>query len=290
MARMISRQSAAGLLDCTSQTVANWVERGLINGHKIDGFLMVDRDSILQYFDSLKDLADMEQKIMDMKREMKEKTEEMKAALEELRIVVYHSDRINWVFRENQMILIKFYGWRLTNRERSVLERITMGERPEVIAEELGCSRERVIQIGMKAARTICDMADFEQLVDDSRKLAIEIVKLEKVNKKLELENENLEIENKKLNLQIEKLNEKLESAKKDKSVLLKKRISDLPLSNRTLNALGSLDCKTLGDVVLLEKSDLMKVRNFGNKCLFELDDYITRNGLHWGMMLESII
>lgn len=290
MARMISRQSAAGLLDCTSQTVANWVERGLINGHKIDGFLMVDRDSILQYFDSLKDLADMEQKIMDMKREMKEKTEEMKAALEELRIVVYHSDRINWVFRENQMTLIKFYGWRLTNRERSVLERITMGERPEVIAEELGCSRERVIQIGMKAAGTICDMADFEQLVDDSRKLAIEIVKLEKVNKKLELENENLEIENKKLNLQIEKLNEKLESAKKDKSVLLKKRISDLPLSNRTLNALGSLDCKTLGDVVLLEKSDLMKVRNFGNKCLFELDDYITRNGLHWGMMLESII
>ena len=85
-------------------------------------------------------------------------------------------------------------------------------------------------------------------------------------------------------------MNEKLERAKKDKSVLLKKRISDLPLSNRTLNALGSLDCKTLGDVVLLEKSDLMKVRNFGNKCLFELDDYITRNGLHWGMMLESRI
>ena len=282
MARMISRQSAAGLLDCTSQTVANWVERGLINGHKIDGSLMVDRDSILQYFDSLKDLADMEQKIMDMKREMKEKTEEMKAALEELRIEVYPSDRINWVFRHNQMTLIKFYGWRLMNRERIVLERITMGGRPEVIAKELGLSRERVIQIGIKAARTICDMADFEQLVDDSRKLAIEIVKLEKVNKKLELEN-------KKLNLQIEKLNEKLESAK-NKPTILKKRISDLPLSNRTLNALRSLDCKTLGDVVLFEKSDLMKVRNFGKKCLFELDDYITRNGLHWGMMYESRI
>lgn len=289
MARMISRQSAAGLLDCTSQTVANWVERGLINGHKIDGSLMVDRDSILQYFDSLKDLADMEQKIMDMKREMKEKTEEMKAALEELRIVVYHSDRIKWVFRENQMTLIKFYGWRLTNRERSVLERTTMGERPEVIAKELGLSRERVIQIGVKAAETICDMADFEQLVDDNSKLAIEIVKLQKVKKKLEIENENLEIENKKLNLQIEKLNEKLESAK-NKPTILKKRISDLPLSNRTLNALRSLDCKTLGDVVLFEKSDLMKVRNFGKKCLFELDDYITRNGLHWGMMYESRI
>ena len=285
MARMISRQSAAGLLDCTSQTVANWVERGLINGHKIDGSLMVDRDSILQYFDSLKDLADMEQKIMDMKRELKEKTEEMKAALEELRIVVYNSDRIKWVFSYNQMTLIKFYGWRLTNRERSVLERITMGGRPEVIAKELGLSRERVIQIGIKAAGTICDMADFEQLVDDNRKLAIEIVKLQKVNKKLEIEKENLEIENKKLNLQIENLNKKLESAKKDKPTILEKRISDLPLSNRTLNALRSLDCKTLGDVVLFEKSDLMKARNFGKKCLFELDDYITRNGLHWGMM-----
>ncbi len=39
---MISRQEAAELLDCSAQTVVNWVERGLLKGHTIGRALMVE--------------------------------------------------------------------------------------------------------------------------------------------------------------------------------------------------------------------------------------------------------
>lgn len=62
---MISRQEAAELLDCNVQTVTNWVERGLLKGHTIGRALMVDRESVEQYFDDLKELGGMARQISD---------------------------------------------------------------------------------------------------------------------------------------------------------------------------------------------------------------------------------
>jgi hypothetical protein len=45
MARLISRQEAARLLDVSLQTVSNWIEKGYIKGHMIDKHLMVDRET-----------------------------------------------------------------------------------------------------------------------------------------------------------------------------------------------------------------------------------------------------
>ena len=129
MARMISRQSAAELLDCTTQTVTNWVKRGLINGHQINGSLMVDRDSILQYFDSLKDLVNMEQKIMDMKRELKERTEERKAVLDEVCGNTLLLKETRELFRESQMTLINLFDNILKDREREIIKKIAIGRR-----------------------------------------------------------------------------------------------------------------------------------------------------------------
>lgn len=266
---MISRQEAAELLNCHPQTVSNWVEKGVIKGHKVGGFLMVDRNSIEQYFDSLKDLAVMEQKIIDMKNELKERTEEMQATLNEACGFTLPSDRRREIFRENQMTLIKLYGYILSDRELGILSRITMGEKPQDIGVDYGLTIDRVFQIGAKAAAKISDLTELEHLFDENKKL---------------------QKENRKLNQQIAILNdrlEKYESESKFSSTIFQKRISDLHLSVRTLNALQSLDCKTLGDVVQLEQSDLMKARNFGKKSLDELDYYITVHGLHWGMRLD---
>ena len=69
MARMISRQDAAELLDCDPQTITNWVDRGLLKGHVVGRALMIDRESIEQYFDDMKELTDMAQQIKDLKVE-----------------------------------------------------------------------------------------------------------------------------------------------------------------------------------------------------------------------------
>ena len=67
---------------------------------------------------------------------------------------------------------------------------------------------------------------------------------------------------------------------------LLKTSLADLDLSVRAYNCLKSADVKTLGDLVNLDISDMMKFRNFGKKSLTELEQLVTDKGLTFGMDL----
>ncbi|MFC0185338.1 DNA-directed RNA polymerase subunit alpha [Pseudarcicella hirudinis] len=65
---------------------------------------------------------------------------------------------------------------------------------------------------------------------------------------------------------------------------LLKTPLADLDLSVRAYNCLKSADVRSLGDLVKLEISDMMKFRNFGKKSLTELEQLVEEKGLHFGM------
>jgi DNA-directed RNA polymerase subunit alpha len=65
---------------------------------------------------------------------------------------------------------------------------------------------------------------------------------------------------------------------------LLKTSLAELDLSVRAYNCLKSADVKTLGDLVRLEISDMMKFRNFGKKSLTELEQLVSEKGLTFGM------
>jgi DNA-directed RNA polymerase subunit alpha len=65
---------------------------------------------------------------------------------------------------------------------------------------------------------------------------------------------------------------------------LLKTPLNDLDLSVRAYNCLKAADVKTLGDLVQLEISDMMKFRNFGKKSLAELEQLVADKNLTFGM------
>jgi DNA-directed RNA polymerase subunit alpha len=65
---------------------------------------------------------------------------------------------------------------------------------------------------------------------------------------------------------------------------LLKTSLSELDLSVRAYNCLKSADVKSLGDLVRLEISDMMKFRNFGKKSLTELEQLVADKQLTFGM------
>ena len=65
---------------------------------------------------------------------------------------------------------------------------------------------------------------------------------------------------------------------------LLKTNLADLDLSVRAYNCLKSADVRTLGDLVRLEISDMMKFRNFGKKSLTELEQLVAEKNLTFGM------
>ncbi len=69
---------------------------------------------------------------------------------------------------------------------------------------------------------------------------------------------------------------------------LLKRLLVDQNLSVRALNCLKAANVETIGDLVKLNKSDLLKFRNFGKKSLSELDDLLQSLNLSFGMDISK--
>ncbi len=69
---------------------------------------------------------------------------------------------------------------------------------------------------------------------------------------------------------------------------LLKTKLVDLDLSVRALNCLKSAEVETLGELVIYNKTDLLKFRNFGKKSLSELEELLASHGLSFGMDISK--
>ncbi len=69
---------------------------------------------------------------------------------------------------------------------------------------------------------------------------------------------------------------------------LLKQKLIDMDLSVRALNCLKSAEVETLGELVVFNKNDLLKFRNFGRKSLTELDDLLASLNLSFGMDISK--
>ena len=69
---------------------------------------------------------------------------------------------------------------------------------------------------------------------------------------------------------------------------LLKTKLSDMDLSVRALNCLKSAEVDTLGELVVFNKNDLLKFRNFGRKSLNELDELLQNLNLSFGMDISK--
>ena len=69
---------------------------------------------------------------------------------------------------------------------------------------------------------------------------------------------------------------------------LLKSKLVDMDLSVRALNCLKSAEVETLGELVVYNKTDLLKFRNFGKKSLTELDELLVNLNLSFGMDISK--
>ena len=69
---------------------------------------------------------------------------------------------------------------------------------------------------------------------------------------------------------------------------LLKSKLVDMDLSVRALNCLKSAEVETLGELVVFNKNDLLKFRNFGKKSLSELVELLEKLNLSFGMDISK--
>lgn len=88
-------------------------------------------------------------------------------------------------------------------------------------------------------------------------------------------------------------LDEKSDNEEFDEEVLhmrqlLKTKLVDMDLSVRALNCLKAADVETLAELVVYNRNDLLKFRNFGKKSLTELDDLLASMNLSFGMDISK--
>lgn len=117
---------------------------------------------------------------------------------------------------------------------------------------------------------------------------------------KLFLENRMLKSQMGEMDLEISRLNDDIEyysklhesikaiEDRKNEGVGIKSclnlKLKDLDISVRTLRILECNNIETVGQLVRYNKSELIRLRNFGRKSLTELDDLLESMSLSFGM------
>ncbi|WP_185870863.1 DNA-directed RNA polymerase subunit alpha [Blattabacterium cuenoti] len=69
---------------------------------------------------------------------------------------------------------------------------------------------------------------------------------------------------------------------------LLKSKLSDMDLSVRTKNCLKFASIKSIKDLVVCDRNNMLKMRNFGKKSLDELESKMKEKGLYFGMDISE--
>ena len=285
MARLITRQEAARLLDVSTQTVSNWIEKGYIKGHMIDKHVMVDRETIEQYFDGLKELAHLEKTIEENTEYLRK--EDFKLGLE-INDLLEARERMedgpHGVFRTIAKYATMSAYDLFTKQQQTIFYRMMDWGNAEHIGKELGLSRSRVVEIYCNCLRKISDVIDLAQ----TQKKWDE---MEQENKRLKLQNASL----------IQQLNEyKVNMATQTeipsipeneaKIKLLGSKFDDFGFSVRATNVLRGLGCVTMADVACLKKADLMNAKLCGKKTVEDIEKLLADHGLSLGSKLHFLL
>ena len=293
MARLLSRDEAALLLDVTPQTISNWVEKGVLKGHFVDRLLKIDKATIEKYFDTLSDLAFIEKRIFAAKRDLQLAEKELEKNLDDTRSAIHLLGKgvpahlLNEIFSA----IIEASGDDvLKEREKTILTMLLEGKDVEFVAEEYGLTRSRIMQIVSHAVRKLATVKTFSELRREYKQLVFDNANFQNVIEALQNRIKKLERINNIDTAPVSEYDYLLGDKGGTFTALMNTPVYDLEISVRSLNCLKGADVDTLYDLVKCNKTDLMKFRNFGKKSLTELEDLLESLHLHFGMDVDAII
>ena len=293
MARLLSRDEAALLLDVTPQTISNWVEKGVLKGHFVDRLLKIDKATVEKYFDTLSDLAFIEKRIFAAKRDLQLAEKELEKNLDDTRSAIHLLGKgvpahlLNEIFSA----IIEASGDDvLKEREKTILTMLLEGKDVEFVAEEYGLTRSRIMQIVSKAVRKLATVKTFSELRREYKQLVFDNANFQNVIEALQNRIKKLERINNIDTAPVSEYDYLLGDKGGTFTAMMNTPVYDLDISVRSLNCLKGADVDTLYDLVKCNKTDLMKFRNFGKKSLTELEDLLENLHLHFGMDVDAII
>jgi excisionase family DNA binding protein len=287
--RLISRDEAAELLNCTPQTISNWVKSGVLTPHYIGQRTYIDKNTLLQYLDTEQDVINTSERISKLRDELKMTEAELRECLKDrLYAIGLLRTEGGHVTSDFLLAILAAYRKSLTQYEYEVLcdfiDTPKHGYSSLHIPMQYGLTTKRVFQIAAAGIRKIQRTKITQQ----------QYAELSEENKSLQEENKSLKNENQFLQEQIKLLRNKLKEITGEEELnlaaqvkygpIINKKIVDCDLSIRALNTLKSLEVTTIADLVRLDMSVIKKCRNCGFKTCREIELLLESHNLSFGM------
>ena len=285
--RFIPRNEVAEMFGVTPQTVSNWFTDGVLQGTTIKGnrFATVESVQILmkvypEVGPDANRIGDYRKKIEALQDELKE----MKDNLRRERIYRHYAPRYIQVFVNKFINLMKKMVGVEGSHEPMMQEKFIhcwlFGHDIGELCNENNISHYKYIAAVKQYVKTLKKMDTYAVLVERNRNLEDEMVQLKAENERLKRDMDEYRtryagVEN--------------EERVKEQYPVLNMKIEDLDFTVRTTNILKLNNLETLGQVIKYDKFQLLKMRNFGRKCLTEILDFIEPYGLELGMNLDKM-
>lgn len=199
------------------------------------------------------------------------------------------SQSIDWNFEsiENSIAYILEIAVILgftSHRKIDVLTKIYIEKKSyDEIAVAQNVSVERIRQLFKKGQQEV-----FKHFKTHSRRINYYKKELNTLHSKvkfLENENEDLQLQHKKYQSQVGKLVNNEPNIEEDTyfNKLLNQNIKDIGFSQRIYTCLYQENIHTIKDLIRLDKRDLLKIRNLGNKSIRELTEFVNSVELSFG-------
>ena len=286
MARLITRQEAARLLDVSTQTVSNWIEKGYIKAHMLDNHLLVDRETIEQHFDSLQEWAHLEKAVEEKTEYLRKEDFNLEFEINDLLEARdrLKDDRLYGVYRWITEYATMSADGLFTEQQQKIFHRMINNGSADYIGKELGLSRSRVVDTFFNCLRKIAkviDLAKTQEKWDE----------MEQENKRLKLQNASLiqQLNEYKANMAAQTATPSIPE-NEAKIKLLGSNFEEFAFSVRATNVLRGLGCVTMADVACLKKADLMNAKLCGKKTVEDIEKLLADHGLSLGSKLQFLL
>ena len=282
--KRITRKEAALVLGICEQSVANLIARGALSTVRQGQMYYLSRDEVEALIPMAKDLREVEKAFREAEAELKELTMRRvgEARVQKARcefMTAIAGTRENWSrYRDVVLGLYEavtrsgLLGDDITEREKNVLRDILDFTPLYELSKRYGLTPERVRQIYNRALVRIVRFSkgiagNYGAMMQEASGWRDYAKGLEDINRRLKAENE-----------QYRPRNEREE----EREEFLRRDISQLELSARTVNWLKVQGVDTVGELIKHRRRDVMRFRNIGRRSMAELDRFLERNGIEW--------
>ena len=282
-ARLISVQEAAKLLGVTPQSVRNWIDKGYIKGHMVGDHLVVDRETIEQYFDGLQELGKLEKTVYAKLEKLRKEDWELDDEIHDVLMAKEKTENtsLRGVYRQIVSFAVMNSQSMFSDKQQQVFRGMMGWGNADSVAKDMGLTRSRVVDIFNQCLKIIHSTI---RLKDDRE----EWERMRKENLRLKAENVSLRQQ---LN---EYKKEEPPTPPPTPEELLRQKLNtpfvEFPFFGRAYHVLKALGCKTLGDVAALQKSTLEGYPRCGRKTIEDIENELIEQGLSLGMKVDVLL